>query len=80
MGAESDLGGAGNSSARQVPPSSVHLPPQSTIPPLKFSSSSLGLPPSGTRLLFKISTALPALCSNRGNVVDDSGPGSHMSS
>ncbi|XP_075870535.1 protein PAT1 homolog 1 [Nelusetta ayraudi] len=46
MGAESDLGGAGNSSARQVPPSSVHLPPQSTIPPLKFSSSSLGLPPS----------------------------------
>lgn len=54
MGAESGLGGAGSSSsARHVPSSStVHLPPQSTIPPLKFSSSSLGLPSSGTRCFF----------------------------
>lgn len=54
MGADAGLGGAGSSSARLVPSSSVHLPPQSTIPPIKFSSSSLGLPPTGTRCFYHL--------------------------
>lgn len=47
MGAESDLGGAGKSSSRHLPSSTVHLPLPSTVPSLKFSSSSSGLPPPG---------------------------------
>lgn len=47
MGAESDLGGAENSSSRHLPSSAVHLPLPSSLPSLKFSSSSSGLPPPG---------------------------------
>ncbi|KAG8015002.1 Protein PAT1-like protein 1, partial [Nibea albiflora] len=46
MGGESDLGGAGDSSSTHLPSSAVHLPMPSSLPSLKFSSSSSGLPPS----------------------------------
>lgn len=47
MGGESNLGGAGESSSARLSSSAVQLPMPSSLPSLKFSSSSSGLPPSG---------------------------------
>ncbi|TKS69349.1 Protein PAT1 -like protein 1 PAT1-like protein 1 [Collichthys lucidus] len=46
IGGESDLGGAGGDSSTRLPSSAVHLPMPSSLPSLKFTSSSSGLPPS----------------------------------
>ncbi|XP_068582870.1 protein PAT1 homolog 1 [Cebidichthys violaceus] len=45
MGGESDRGGAEDSSSTHLPSSAGHLPLQSSLPSLKFSLSSSGLPP-----------------------------------
>uniref|UniRef100_A0A8P4FVP6 Protein PAT1 homolog 1 n=1 Tax=Dicentrarchus labrax TaxID=13489 RepID=A0A8P4FVP6_DICLA len=45
MGGELDLGGAGDSSSTHLPSSAAHHPLPSSLPSLKFSSSSSGLPP-----------------------------------
>ncbi|XP_041641967.1 protein PAT1 homolog 1 [Cheilinus undulatus] len=45
MGGESDLGGAGDLSSTPLPSSAGHFPPPSSLPSLKFSSSSSGVPP-----------------------------------
>uniref|UniRef100_A0A8C9ZVT2 Protein PAT1 homolog 1 n=1 Tax=Sander lucioperca TaxID=283035 RepID=A0A8C9ZVT2_SANLU len=45
MGGESNLGGAEDSSSTHLPSSTGHLPQPSSIPSLKFSSSSSGPPP-----------------------------------
>ncbi|XP_031722909.1 protein PAT1 homolog 1 isoform X2 [Anarrhichthys ocellatus] len=45
MGGESDLGGAEDSSSTYLPSSAGHLPLPSSVPSLKFSLSSSGLPP-----------------------------------
>lgn len=45
LGGESVLGGAEDSSSTHLPSSAGHLPLPSSIPSLKFSSSSSGLPP-----------------------------------
>lgn len=47
LGGEADLGGAGDSSSTHLPSSAGHLPLPYSLPSLKFSSSSSGLPPPG---------------------------------